>query len=434
MSAGSKHQQHFGVDAHLSLDEPQRPLQWGHSPSQQHFETAHQRLYENTHPKDAYTVNFGEAPREEDGRHYYTEYSQVSAIETGFKKLKSNQIEILKELKREYEVLKNSSIESKVYPKGKEASESDSNIGEQSEGRESSNRDRDTHKSRAKKEGLGGSREYQMLQLEKKQLEIIINNSMKKIEELLHNEIELKRTVHELRSKVEGQGSSDGEYQFILRKMKKNEEELGETVENYKKEVEKLKAVVKQLNENMAHLEGTLAVKEVEVRKLQEERRLLEDSVRGEKNKYMLLEIDLKKAQMEYEILQKDKNSEIDRMQRNGEKGPDIQGKEQQATIRRLQEEIELKDKRYRILAEEIERVSEERGRGEKQRESTARQDLEKGREHIEEVLRKLAEEKSGGSSQLIESINLILQKMNELHRRPEEDIKRELDGLKSEL
>lgn len=28
----------------------------------------------------------------DDGNHYYTEYSQVSAIETGFKKLKTNQI------------------------------------------------------------------------------------------------------------------------------------------------------------------------------------------------------------------------------------------------------------------------------------------------------------------------------------------------------
>ena len=28
----------------------------------------------------------------DDGKHYYTEYSQVSAIETGFKKLKTNQI------------------------------------------------------------------------------------------------------------------------------------------------------------------------------------------------------------------------------------------------------------------------------------------------------------------------------------------------------
>ena len=52
---------------------------------------------------------------EEEGNHYLSEYSQVSAIETGFKKLKTNQIEILRELKKEYEVLRNSSLDSHVY-------------------------------------------------------------------------------------------------------------------------------------------------------------------------------------------------------------------------------------------------------------------------------------------------------------------------------
>lgn len=52
---------------------------------------------------------------EEEGNQYLSEYSQVSAIETGFKKLKTNQIEILRELKKEYEVLRNSSLDSRVY-------------------------------------------------------------------------------------------------------------------------------------------------------------------------------------------------------------------------------------------------------------------------------------------------------------------------------
>ena len=34
------------------------------------------------------------------------------------------------------------------------------------------------------------------LHLEKKQLEVVIGNSMRKIEELLNNEIALKKTVH----------------------------------------------------------------------------------------------------------------------------------------------------------------------------------------------------------------------------------------------
>ena len=47
------------------------------------------------HPNDKRYQDNGE-----EHKNYNTEYSQVSAIETGFKKLKSNQIEILKELKK----------------------------------------------------------------------------------------------------------------------------------------------------------------------------------------------------------------------------------------------------------------------------------------------------------------------------------------------
>jgi hypothetical protein len=35
-----------------------------------------------------------------------------------------------------------------------------------------------------------------ILELEKKQLEIMVENSMKKIEELLHNEMGYKKTIH----------------------------------------------------------------------------------------------------------------------------------------------------------------------------------------------------------------------------------------------
>jgi hypothetical protein len=51
-----------------------------------------------------------------------------------------------------------------------------------------------------------------MIILEKKQLELIVNSSMKKIEELLHNEIELKKTIVDLKSKINSQDNSSTEY------------------------------------------------------------------------------------------------------------------------------------------------------------------------------------------------------------------------------
>lgn len=45
-------------------------------------------------------------------------------------------------------------------------------------------------------------RELESIHLEKKQLEIVIGNSMRKIEELLNNEIILKKTIHELKNQI----------------------------------------------------------------------------------------------------------------------------------------------------------------------------------------------------------------------------------------
>lgn len=40
------------------------------------------------------------------------------------------------------------------------------------------------------------TKEVETLHLEKKQLEVVISNSMRKIEELLNGEITLKKTIH----------------------------------------------------------------------------------------------------------------------------------------------------------------------------------------------------------------------------------------------
>ena len=119
----------------------------------------------------------------EDGRSYYTEYSQVSAIETGFKKLKTNQIEILKELKKEYEVLKNSTLEVREVGRPPASSESESNF----DGRSASNSEAQSSLRSRARSHRQDARQLHMADLEKKQLEMMLANSMKKIEELLHN-------------------------------------------------------------------------------------------------------------------------------------------------------------------------------------------------------------------------------------------------------
>jgi chromosome segregation ATPase len=79
------------------------------------------------------------------------------------------------------------------------------------------------HKSRGVKQG---GREVEALHLEKKQLELVIGNSMRKIEELLNNEITLKKTIHELKTQIDGKGGISMEYEKTIRNLQKNEEEL----------------------------------------------------------------------------------------------------------------------------------------------------------------------------------------------------------------
>jgi hypothetical protein len=45
---------------------------------------------------------------------------------------------------------------------------------------------------------------------------------MRKIEELLINEMELKKTVHELKLQVEGKGGVNSEYEAVIKSYKKN--------------------------------------------------------------------------------------------------------------------------------------------------------------------------------------------------------------------
>jgi hypothetical protein len=124
----------------------------------------------------------------------------------------------LKELKKEYDVLRNSSLDSRVNLHKKNTSESESVLDSASQSDAQSNFSKQTHTRQKRMD----NKELQMVTLEKKQLELMLNNSMKKIEELLHNEIELKKSMLELKSKMESNKMAELESDAVLRKSKEN--------------------------------------------------------------------------------------------------------------------------------------------------------------------------------------------------------------------
>lgn len=69
---------------------------------------------------------------------------------------------------------------------------------------------------------------------------------MRKIEELLNNEVEYKKIIHELQIQLDSRGSED-KLESVTKVMKKNEAELVERIENLKKDIERLKQVNIQL-------------------------------------------------------------------------------------------------------------------------------------------------------------------------------------------
>lgn len=73
----------------------------------------------------------------------------------------------------------------------------------------------------------------------------MLANSMKKIEELLHSEIELKKQLLELRSKIEANKSNESEQSHAVRRSKENEESLQRLLEDSRRENENLKARVR---------------------------------------------------------------------------------------------------------------------------------------------------------------------------------------------
>lgn len=179
----------------------------------------------------------------------------------------------MKELKKEYDVLRNSSLDSRVNLHKKNTSESESVLDSASQSDAHSNFSKQTHTRQKKMD----NKELQMVTLEKKQLELMLNNSMKKIEELLHNEIELKKNILELKSKMESNKMAELENDAVLKKSKENESALQRHMEDLKRENESLKAKVKEMMVSLGNLEGAVNVKEMQLRKKDERIKILEE-------------------------------------------------------------------------------------------------------------------------------------------------------------
>lgn len=69
---------------------------------------------------------------------------------------------------------------------------------------------------------------------------------MRKIEQLLNNEIEYKRTIHELQLQVDSK-SSDEKIESLTKALKRNESEYCEKIQNLRRENERVQQTIKQL-------------------------------------------------------------------------------------------------------------------------------------------------------------------------------------------
>jgi hypothetical protein len=163
----------------IKIDESVKVSSWGQQYGQDYSHQVFQKYSQS--PKSNSNIEAAE-----DTRGFAADEGQFS-VETGFRKLKNEQIEKLKDLRNEYEEIRKIATDY-AAPRGSRTPSANSTS--------RSNSQADPQPPR----GLAqGGREVQILELEKKQLEIMVENSMKKIEELLHNEMGYKKTIHELR-------------------------------------------------------------------------------------------------------------------------------------------------------------------------------------------------------------------------------------------
>ena len=96
--------------------------------------------------------------------------------------MKVNQVQALKELKQEYEILRNLPIDDQVLDSTSHVRRNTTSIYSS----ESENVS-EISSSKQSRQKVKGERETHILEVEKKQLEMVVGNSMRKIEELLMN-------------------------------------------------------------------------------------------------------------------------------------------------------------------------------------------------------------------------------------------------------
>lgn len=140
----------------------------------------------------------------------------INNMDMNFRQLKNEQIQKLKGLKSEYEEIRKITTDYMGPRYSQNSSVRSSNVRDSSQSISMNN-----HKVGNSNGLMMGSRQTQILQLEKKQLEIMLENSMKKIEELLHSEMQHKKTIHQLRLEKESKNYVDNDNGSLKRIFKK---------------------------------------------------------------------------------------------------------------------------------------------------------------------------------------------------------------------
>lgn len=111
---------------------------------------------------------------------------------------------------------------------------------------------------------------------------------------------------------------------------------------------------------------------------------------------------------MEYDLLEKAKNDEIALLHKNKSINEEFALNEKNQTIKKLKEELEVKEERYLLLINKLTHA--------------------KPAEHTEEKQYKVESQENN------EAIALILSKLSELHQKPDSQLQTEIQALKREL
>ena len=339
-------------------------------------------------------VGFGEAEQE------------VRALESGFRRLKREQIDKLKDLKSEYENIRKITTD---YVGGKGSKtpsvRSSSRISQSGVGAAPV-----TPVSNFRQSGNG--REAQILELEKKQLESMVENSMKKIEELLHNEMQYKKTIHELRlqpHQARAAPEGDRDAQQAKAHLKK-ERELGERIKSLEVEREAALTGQQMVREQLRASEATVVQVEQQVKRAQQEKKGLEELIRTERDKFMNLEIELKRERREHEIADKDRQAEIRALKRMVELKEGSTEKELRATVHSLEEELRVKEDRYSWLLHKLE----------VQQKSQSKVDQETEIRVVNEIL---SRSQSEPNTQFQDTMANLMQRLNQFESRPSPEL-----------